>query len=105
MAAAVASTGTAREALEAWADQVLSIGHDRRKAARAAVLGSHGAVRAEGYAEEVRLAEKLLMAPLESLLATGARDGTFPTADPQRDAPLIHAAAWAAAGLSPLRGP
>ena len=43
-----------RAALDAWIDEILSFGHHRTKAARVAVLGSPGAMRAEGYAEEMR---------------------------------------------------
>ena len=71
-----------RAALDAWIDEILSFGHHRAKAARVAVFGSPGAMRAEGYAEETRYAAKLLMAPLEALLELGAADGSFPLADP-----------------------
>ena len=51
----------------------------------------------------MRHAAALLMAPLVSLLAEGAADGSFPLADPAADAPLIQSVAWAAAGLNPTR--
>lgn len=92
-----------RAALDAWIDEILSLGQHRAKAARVRVLGSRGAMRAEGYAEETRLASKLLMAPLEALLAAGAADGSFPLADPSGDAELIRSVVWAAAGLTPSR--
>ncbi|HWD54844.1 MAG TPA: TetR/AcrR family transcriptional regulator [Acidimicrobiales bacterium] len=92
-----------RAALNAWIDEILSLGQHRAKAARVRVLGSPGAMRAEGYAEETRHASKLLMAPLEALLAAGAVDGSFPLADPAADASLIRSVVWAAAGLTPLR--
>ncbi len=89
--------------LHAWVDEILSFGHDRSKAARATVLGSPGAMKAEGYADEMRRASALVMAPLERLLADGRADGSFPLADPAADAPLIQSVAWAAAGLNPTR--
>ena len=92
-----------RAALDAWIDEILSFGHHRTKAARVAVLGSPGAMRAEGYAEETRRAATLLMAPLQALLADGVSDGTFPLADPRADAPLVQSVVWAAAGLNPTR--
>jgi len=92
-----------RAALDAWIDEILSFGHHRTKAARVAVLGSPGAMRAEGYAEETRRAARLLMAPLQTLLADGVSDGTFPLADPDADAPLVQSVVWAAAGLNPTR--
>ncbi len=75
-----------RAALDAWIDEILSFGHHRAKAARVAVLGSAGAMRAEGYADETRRAATLLMAPLQTLLAEGVADGSFPLADPVADA-------------------
>jgi AcrR family transcriptional regulator len=92
-----------RAALDAWIDEILSLGQHRAKAARVHVLGSPGAMRAEGYVEEARHASKLLMAPLEALLAAGAADGSFPLADPAADASLIRSVVWSAAGLTPLR--
>ena len=69
--AKVEAAPSPRAALDAWIDEILSFGHHRAKAARVAVLGSPGAMRAEGYADETRHAAKLLMAPLEALLADG----------------------------------
>jgi AcrR family transcriptional regulator len=94
-----------RAALDAWIDEILSLGQHRAKAARVRVLGSPGAMRAEGYMEETRHASKLLMAPLEALLAAGAADGSFPLADPAADASLIRSVVWSAAGLTPWREP
>ena len=101
--AKVDAAASPRAALDAWIDEILSLGHHRAKAARARVLGSRGAMRAEGHGEETRHASKLLMAPLESLLAAGAADGSFPLADPPGDAELIRSVVWAAAGLTPSR--
>jgi len=98
-----AERATPLAALDSWIDEIMSLGFHRRKAARVAVLGSPGAMRAEGYADESRHAAKLLIAPLEELLAAGWRDGTFPLADPSADAPLIQSVTWAAAGLNPVR--
>ena len=92
-----------RAALDAWIDEILSFGHHRAKAARVAVLGSPGAMRAEGYAAETRRAATLLMAPLQTLLAEGVADGSFPLADPVADAALVQSVVWAAAGLNPTR--
>jgi AcrR family transcriptional regulator len=90
-----------RAGLDAWIDEILSLGQHRAKAARVRVLGSPGAMRAEGYLEETRHASKLLMAPLEALLAAGAADGSFPLADPPADADMVRSVVWAAAGLTP----
>ena len=101
--AKVEAAGHPRAALDAWIDEILSFGHHRVKAARASVLGSPAAMRAEGYADEMRHASRLLLAPLEALLTRGAADGTFPLADPAVDAPLVQSVVWAAAGLTPTR--
>ncbi len=92
-----------RAALDAWIDEILSFAHHRAKAVRVSVLSSPGAMKAEGYAEETQHAMRMLMAPLERLLADGVADGSFPLADPVADAPLIHSVAWAASGLSPTQ--
>ncbi len=101
--AKVDAAANPRAALDAWIEEILSFGHHRAKAARLAVLGSPGAMKAHGYAAETCRASKLLMSPLQTLLANGAGDGTFPLADPAGDAPLIQSAVWAAAGLAPFR--
>ena len=62
LTAKVEAAPSPRAALDAWIDEILSFGHHRAKAARVAVLGSPGAMRAEGYAEETPC-RKLLMAP------------------------------------------
>ena len=99
----VHGAGTPRAALEAWIDELLTLGHDRAKAARLTVLTSRGAMKADGYTEAMRDASQLLMAPLERILAEGAADGSFPRADPRADATLIQSVVWAAAGLNPAR--
>jgi len=99
----VHGAGTPRAALEAWIDEILTLGHDRAKAARLKVLTSRGAMKADGYTEAMRDASQLLMAPLERILAEGAADGSFPRADPRADATLIQSVVWAAAGLNPAR--
>jgi AcrR family transcriptional regulator len=101
--ARVEAADSPRAALDAWIDEILSFGHHRVKAARVSVLGSPGAMKAEGYAEEMRYASLVLRAPLEELLRRGADDGSLPLADPDADAPLIQSVVWAAAGLNPAR--
>lgn len=98
--AKVNAASSPRAALDAWIDEILSLGQNRAKAARVRVLGSPGAMRAEGYADEMRHAATLLMAPLGALLAAGAADGSFPLADPAADAVMIRSVVWVAAGLT-----
>ena len=101
LSAKVGAAGNPLSALHAWIDGILSLGHHRATAARLEVLGSAGAMRADGYLGETRHASMLWMAPLRALLADGRADGTFPLADPGVDAGLIWSVAWSAAGLSP----
>jgi AcrR family transcriptional regulator len=101
--AKVDAARTPREALRAWIDEILTFGHDRARAARISVLESPGAMKAEGYADEIHHAARILTAPLEDLLRRGAADGSFPRAEPAADAPLIQSVVWAAAGLNPAR--
>ena len=90
-------------ALDSWIEEIISLGFHRGKAARVALMSSPGAMRAEGYGDEIRRAAALLTGPLEALLAAGKRDGTYPLADPAPDARHIRSVTWAAAGLNPLR--
>jgi AcrR family transcriptional regulator len=99
----VDAAGSPRDALNAWIDEILSFGHHRVKAARVSVLGSPGAMKADGYSDEMRDASRILTAPLEELLRRGAADGSLPLADAPADAPLIQSVVWAAAGLNPAR--
>ena len=105
LTARVSGAASPLAALDSWIEEIMSLGYHRRKAARVAVLGSPGAMRAEGYADESARAMKLLIAPLRAVLADGLRDGTFPLADPASDAPLVQSVVWAAAGLNPFREP
>jgi AcrR family transcriptional regulator len=105
LTARISGAASPLAALDSWIEEIMSLGYHRRKAARVAVLGSPGAMRAEGYADESRRAMKLLIAPLRAVLSDGLSDGTFPLADPASDAPLVQSVVWAAAGLNPLREP
>ena len=89
-----------QEKLETWVDEILSFGFVSARARRAAVLGSPGAMRAEGSSEEARYAGDLLTAPLSSILEEGKRDGTFPSAQASTDARMITAITLDAAGLN-----
>ncbi len=51
LTARVSAAATPLAALGSWIDEIMSLGFHRRKAARVAVLGSPGAMRAEGYAD------------------------------------------------------
>jgi AcrR family transcriptional regulator len=101
--AKVSAAANPRAALDSWIEEIMNLGYHRGTAARVAVMSSPGAVRADGYAEEIRHAAALLTVPLEALLVAGKRDGTYPLTDPVPDALHIRSVTWAAAGLNPLR--
>ena len=84
----------ASTALVVWIDEILGFGFGRRRAKRAAVLGSPDAMHSLAPEATTR-ALQLLIVPLEKVLHEGAADGSFPHVAPASDAPLISAMAWA----------
>jgi AcrR family transcriptional regulator len=96
----VSKAATPADALEGWIAEILSFRFDRRKAERVALLGAPSARRADGYASEAIRSAKLLAAPLLELLEAGRRDGSFPAAEPGRDAEFISAIVFDVAGLT-----
>jgi AcrR family transcriptional regulator len=80
-------------ALAVWIDEILGFGFDRPRARRAAVLGS-AAAKSSLAPDETRRALRLLAEPLINVLAAGRADGSFPLAEPDRDAGLVSALAW-----------
>jgi AcrR family transcriptional regulator len=58
LTARVAEAASPLAALDSWIEEIMSLGYNRRKAARVAVLGSPGAMRAEGYADESKRARR-----------------------------------------------
>ena len=73
-----------REALHAWIDEILSFGHDRAKAARIRVLGSPGAMKAEGYVDEMRQRSAALgRSAARPCCAPGPPTAPSPGADPR----------------------
>jgi AcrR family transcriptional regulator len=96
----VAAAGSPTDQLIAWIDETLSIGYDRRRARRAAILASDAARRTGGYGEESARGAAALSAPLLEVLQSGARSGAFPSCVPVPDAATIHAIAWRLAAAS-----
>jgi AcrR family transcriptional regulator len=94
LVARVEAAGTPRASLEVWIDEILSFVYDRRRAERFALLSSDGARRAVGTGEEQRLGFAALIDPLVKLLNDGRADGSFPAAEPERDARTIRAVVW-----------
>jgi AcrR family transcriptional regulator len=90
----VAAAGSPEEQLQAWIDEILSLGYDRRRASRAAMLGSDAARRTAAYGEENARANAALWAPLRQVLEAGSASGAFPACVPDQDAATIHALTW-----------
>jgi AcrR family transcriptional regulator len=91
---------TPPQKLQAWIDEILSFRYDKRKAERVALLGAASARRAEGYSMQAAQSARLLAAPLLELLELGKTDGSFPAAEPARDADFIRALVFDVAGLT-----
>ena len=94
LATRVAAAGSPPAQLEAWIDEILSLGYDRRRARRAGLFAAEAARRTAGYAEENRAAEQTLIEPLREVLRTGRDAGDFPTVEPETDARTIYALVW-----------
>lgn len=92
--ARVGAAGSETEQLTAWIDETLSLGYDRRRARRAAVLASPAARRTVGYSEESARAAAALSEPLLEVLVIGTASGAFPRCVPADDAATIHAIVW-----------
>ncbi len=77
--------------LRAWIDYLLGLAYHPRRRAHVVVLGSDEVLVAKGYRE----ASTQLRADRERILADilrrGRDDGSFPLAEPDRDAAAIHA--------------
>lgn len=78
--------------VEAWVRNVISAADDPRRVARARLFSAQQAVMRR-FPIEVAEGEVLLMETLRDAIDEGARAGSFPWADPDRDARLIYALA------------
>jgi AcrR family transcriptional regulator len=90
----IAAAPSARDALLAWVDSTLDLAYDGRRARRTRVLAAE-AKRLQGEHPEAfaEIASDQLQ-PLVDVLARGHADGTFPNADPERDARTVHSVVW-----------
>jgi AcrR family transcriptional regulator len=101
MEARLATASTPADALSAWIDEILAIGHEGAKARRASTLNSFNELRSEGSVTEALRALQLLMEPLVEVLEAGQADGTFAAVtDARSDARMISAVVWDAADLA-----
>jgi AcrR family transcriptional regulator len=88
---AVETPGGPVAQLTAWVDYLLGLAYHPRRRAHAVVLGSDEVRVAKGYDEasaELRADRERILA---DVLRRGRDDGSFPLAEPERDAAAIHA--------------
>ncbi len=90
--ATVAAAGGAREQLLAWIDEMLDLGYDRRRSARAQMFAA--SVVRVGSAEVERRILAQLYAPLVEVVRAGAASGEFRSTTPEEDAASVHALTW-----------
>jgi AcrR family transcriptional regulator len=90
--ARIAAAEPGREQLLAWVDEVLDLGYDRRRSARAQLFASDAVRVASAEAERAILDR--LHAPLVAVLREGAATGAFRTTTPEQDAASVHALVW-----------
>jgi AcrR family transcriptional regulator len=86
-----------RVGLIAWIDETLLLAYAPRRAARTRVLTMEAKRLEARYPDELGAIRAAQLAPLVELLDAGRDDGSFPLAQPETDAPLIHAVVWALA--------
>jgi AcrR family transcriptional regulator len=91
LARVVKEADTPLAALRAWIDEVLGIGYEPKRVARAGLFRSKGTRDAAGIAEAQQASLAALCAPLAAMLTAGKKQGVFPDADPDADARTIHA--------------
>ncbi len=84
---------TPLDAVDGWLDEMLAIAYDRRRIQRL-VMFNVAARQTAGYDEEVAYLRSQLVSPLRQVLVRGADNGSFPEADPGRDAAAIFDLVW-----------
>ncbi len=86
--------GSAREQLEAWIDDALSLGYDSRRAPRTRLFTSQSADLGQEFGPELAEIHAATMRPLVDVLERGRRGGDFPNAEPEADARSVFAVTW-----------
>jgi len=92
---AIASATDSYAALRAWVDQVLALAYAPRRSRRTQVLWTEGRRLQHEFPDEFARIADAVIEPIERVLEAGRADGTFPDAEPARDARSIHAVTWA----------
>jgi AcrR family transcriptional regulator len=90
----IAGAASAPAALRAWVDATLDLAYAPARARRTRVLAAE-AKRLQGeHPEAFAEIAAAQLQPLVDALARGRADGSFPTAEPERDARTVHAVVW-----------
>jgi AcrR family transcriptional regulator len=85
---------TPREALEAWIDELLAAAFEPRRCERTRAMFTWAVPLQQEFPAEFTAVRAALTDPLEAVLAAGRADGSFPRAEPARDAKFVRALTW-----------
>src|SRR5471032_1003150 len=85
---------TPREGLEAWIDELLAAAFEPRRGERTRSMFTWAIPLQQEFPTEFAAVRAALTDPLEAVLEAGRADGSFPRAEPERDAKFIRALTW-----------
>jgi AcrR family transcriptional regulator len=90
----IGTAATSQAALIAWIDATLRLAYDAPRARRTRVLAAEAKRLQAEHPEEFGAIARAQLEPLVEVLVRGRADGTFPAAQPERDARTVHAIVW-----------
>ncbi len=85
---------TAGEKLEAWIDELLAAAFESKRGERTRAMFTWAIPLQQEFPAEFAAVRAALTDPLVAVLAAGLADGSFPRAEPARDAEFIRALTW-----------
>jgi AcrR family transcriptional regulator len=85
---------TPADALVVWIDELLAAGFEPSRGERTRTMFTWADALQQEFPAEFAAIRDALTDPLEVVLAAGLADGSFPAADPPRDARFIRALTW-----------
>ncbi len=85
---------TPREGLVAWIDELLAAAFEPRRGERTRAMFTWAIPLQQEFPAEFAAVRAALTDPLAAVLEAGRVDGTFPNAQPERDATFIRALTW-----------
>jgi AcrR family transcriptional regulator len=91
----MARVPSGRVALVTWIDTMLMLGYAEARARRTGVLAGEARRLQGDLAAEFAGIVRAQLEPLVDVLRRGRLDGSFPEADPERDAASMYAVVWA----------